>query len=162
MRRAMVLRPLLLVLAAPAAIASLTLSLGCSSEPGAPVVPATTTSPTTPADPAASGNADATPISADVVHATLAMAPACGAAGDRVMLRLGWSADKRVPDCLLAEQFEVRFGSTPARITKLGKMNEGWCALDVLVPKGAESAVVTVAIGHDVYEGPTAFAMPCP
>ena len=97
-----------------------------------------------------------------VAHATLAMAPACGAEGDRVMLRLDWTADKRVPDCLLAEQFEVRFGSKLARITKLGKMNEGWCALDVLVPKGAESAVVTVAVDHDVYEGPTAFAMPCP
>ena len=152
-------RPSLLV-----AIASLMLSLGCSSDPGAPVVPETVASPTTPtpADPNAPAGTTPAPIDAPVSHATLAMSPACGAVGERVMLRLDWTADRRVPDCLRAEDFQVRFGPKPASITKLGKMNEGWCALDVLVPKGAASAVVTVTVGHDVYESPTAFATPCP
>ena len=63
------------------------------------------------------------------------------------MLRLDWTADQRVPDCLRAEDFQVRFGAKLARITKLSKMNEGWCALDVLVPKGATSAGRAAASG---------------
>jgi hypothetical protein len=135
-------------------------ALGCSSEAGTPPAPETVVSPTTPA-PADPEGPDTSATDATLAHSTLAMSPACGAEGTRVMLRLDWTSDKRVPDCLLAEKFDVRFGSKAARITKLGKMNEGWCALDVLVPKGAASAEITVTVDHDVYESPTSFASPC-
>ena len=144
-------------------VACVSLSVGCSSEPGTSHEPETIVSPTTPApaDPSNPAGPGAPASEPSFAHSTLAMSPTCGAEGSRVMLRLDWTSDKRVPDCLLAEEFDVRFGSKPARITKLGKMNEGWCALDVLVPKGAASGAVTVSIGHDVYDSPTSFASPC-
>ncbi len=157
-----VVRPSRFIAIASALSLSLSLSLGCSSDPKEPVIPETATSPTTPADPAPPADPSAKPDETPLAHSTLSTSPSCGAVGERVMLRLDWTADMRVPDCLLAEDYEVRFGSKPARITKLGKMNEGWCSLDVLVPKGAQSATVTVKVGHDVFESPTAFASPCP
>jgi hypothetical protein len=137
------------------------LAFGCSSEPGGPREPETVVSPTTPAEPSAPAAGSDTG-EAPAAHATLAMSPSCGAPGTRVVLRLDWTSDKRVPDCVRAEEFDVRFGSKVARITELGKMNEGWCALDVLVPKGASSTTVTVSVGHDVFDSTTTFASPCP
>ena len=151
------------LLIASAVLACGSLSLGCSGESGTPHPPETVVSSTTPtpAEPSTPADPESPAGDAPLARSTLSMSPACGAEGSRVMLRLDWTSDKRVPDCLLAEEFDVRFGSKAARITKLGKMNEGWCALDVLVPKGAASAAITVKVDHDVYESPTSFASPC-
>jgi hypothetical protein len=125
----------------------------CSGSDDAPVgsEPTVVVEPTTP-DPVPSGD----------TRAPLTAAPACAAPGSRVVLRLGWTSDRRIPSCLRLEDFRVRFGGEKAVITRAGLTSEGFCALDVVVPKSASSGPVRVLTEEDTYETDAEFPVPCP
>lgn len=133
------------------------LAAGCSnaSEPPPEGRPTQDTSPTTPAP--AEGAADDEPAP----PAPLVAAPGCGKPGARVLLRLGVTRDGRAPACFRVEDFAVRFGAKPARVWQIGPTDEGYCALDVLVPEEAESGTVVVQAGRDAFESPSPFRVPC-
>jgi hypothetical protein len=144
---------------APAVLSFVLACAACSSAETPAPAPETTTSPTSPTAPAeqpAAEEASSRPT------APLTASPSCGETGERVVLRLDWTSDKRVPECMRPDDFEVRFGSKKASITNLGPTSDGFCALDVVVPAHAESgAAVKVTMGLDVFESPSAFAVPC-
>ncbi len=121
-----------------------------SDEAAVPAEPTVAVEPTAP-EAVPSGDA----------RAPLTAAPACAAPGSRVVLRLGWTSDRRIPSCLRLEDFRVRFGGEKALITRAGLTSEGFCALDVVVPERASSGPVRVLTEEDTYETDTAFVVPC-
>ena len=130
--------------------------LACSSATEPTPQPEVASSPALPEpQPTEEGAPAASPPSA------LTPSPSCGEPGSRVVLSLGWTSDKRVPECMRPDDFEVRFGSVKAPITMVGPTNDGFCVLDVLVPAKAKSGVVSVKIGRDVFQSPSEFVTAC-
>lgn len=133
---------------------------------GEPVAEKSATEPAASSDsPANSGRtpAPAEEQEAEGPPAAMKLAPACGNPGLRVVLTLGLTNDHRVPSCFDAQQANVTFApNKPGKITAMGPMADGFCALDVEIPKGAESGKVQVQIGKDVFESDVVFGVPCP
>lgn len=93
----------------------------------------------------------------------LTASPACAPIGSRVVLKLGMTRDHRSVDCYDVDVVVVSFAPQKlAKVTVMGPMSDGFCAIDVEVPKGAESGKITVAIGADTFETEAAFPVPCP
>jgi hypothetical protein len=89
--------------------------------------------------------------------------PACAPVGSRVVLKLGMTRDQRSVDCYDVNSVQVVF--TPekhAKVTVMGPMSDGFCAIDVEVPKGAESGAIRVEIGRDTFATEASFPVPCP
>lgn len=125
--------------------------------------PGTDTNATTPVE----GGENGTPAAQDQAPAdppsTLRLAPACGTPGYRVVLTLGLTRDHRVPSCFQVDDARVEFApNKPAKVTLMGPTSDGFCSLDVEIPKGAESGKVKVSIGKDAFESDVAFGIPCP
>lgn len=127
-------------------------TVGCSGSDDAavPAEPTVAVEPTSP---------DSVPPGD--TRAPLTAAPACAGPGSRVVLRLGWTSDRRIPSCLRLDDFRVRFGGEKAIITRAGLTSEGFCALDVVVPERASSGPVRVLTEEDTYETDVAFPVPC-
>lgn len=128
--------------------------------------PGTDTNATTPAETPKGDEAATAPASGDEPSgpaAPLTLAPACGTPGYRVVLKLGLTSDHRVPSCFDVDAARVTFApNKPAQVTLMGPSSDGFCALDVEIPKGAETGKVQVAIGRDAFESDVAFGIPCP
>jgi hypothetical protein len=127
--------------------------------------PATDTNATSP-DPEASPTGsttepkEETPASEPSI---LTASPTCAPIGSRVVLKLGMTRDQRSVDCYDVDAVRVSFApQKPAKITVMGPMSDGFCAIDVEVPKGAESGKISVAIGTDAFETESVFPVPCP
>lgn len=132
-----------------AAIAVLASTAACSGADEAPVAPATTVQATDPVPPGDT-------------HAPLTASPGCGVPGARVVLKMGWTTDQRVPACFRLDAFRVRFGNEKAVIEQAGTTMEGYCALDVIVPPNATTGSVRVLTEQDTYETDVPFAIGCP
>lgn len=96
------------------------------------------------------------------IPAALDATPSCAPIGGRVVLKLGWTSDRRTVACHDAREANVVFAPDKnAKITAMGPMSDGFCAIDVEVPKGAESGKVRAEVGDDVFESTVVFAVPC-
>ena len=96
------------------------------------------------------------------VPAALDATPSCAPIGGRVVLKLGWTSDRRTVACHDARDTSVVFAPDKnAKITAIGPMSDGFCAIDVEVPEGAESGKVRAEVGDDVFESTIVFAVPC-
>jgi hypothetical protein len=99
------------------------------------------------------------PKPASVVSAS----PACAPVGSRVVLKLGMTFDHRSVDCYDVDRVQVVFAPEKhAKITVMGPMSDGFCAVDVEVPKGAETGPIRVDIGRDTFATEATFPVPCP
>jgi hypothetical protein len=147
--------------------------VACGGDGGSPSPPAgretmSAVNPTEPAagDPSASsseGEANQEPTKGRKEPAPLTASPACAPVGSRVVLKLGLTSDRESVDCYDVHRVRVVF--TPdreAKVTVMGPMSDGFCAIDVEVPKEAESGKVRVEIGDDAFETSAAFPVPCP
>jgi hypothetical protein len=130
-----------------------------------PLTPASESSPTDPATGSESegaGAAEGTAAAAAPAAAALAPSPGCGSPGEHVLLKLGVDASGRAPACFRPGDFDVRFApAIPADVTMIGPTDDGYCAVDVLVPKGAQTGAVKVTAGDGLFESPGAFHVPC-
>ena len=136
---------------------------GCGSaghDPAPTPEPARDTSGTTPA-PAPSASAPAQQDDTPAPPGPISFTPACGTDGAHVVLRLGLTKKGGVPSCVEPDDFRVRFGNMPTRITQSGLTSDGYCSLDVVVPDHAETATVSVTTGKDEFESATVFSVPC-
>ena len=89
--------------------------------------------------------------------------PSCAPIGSRVVLKLGMTFDHRAVDCYDVDAVQVVFAPEKhAKITVMGPMSDGFCAIDVEVPKGAESGKIRVDVGRDAFETDATFPIPCP
>jgi hypothetical protein len=137
-----------------ASLVSLAVVTGCSGGPEGASEIESDTSPALPAEDTAEAP--------EVAPAPLTASPACGAPGTRVVLRLGLTSDGRVPECMRIDDFAVLFSrSQPTPVAVAGPTSDGYCALDVNVPKGAESGPITVAVGGAIFESTSAFEVHC-
>jgi len=137
---------------------------GCGSaghDPAPTSEPARDTNGTTPA-PSSSASAPAQEDDTPAPPSPISFSPACGTDGQRVVLRLGLTKKGSVPTCVEPDDFRVRFGNMPTRITQSGLTSDGYCSLDVLVPEHAETAMVSVTSGKDEFASAIAFSVPCP
>ena len=88
--------------------------------------------------------------------------PTCAPIGSRVVLKLGMTRDNRSVDCYDVDRVQVFFApSKLAKVTVMGPMSDGFCAIDVEVPKGAESGAIRVEVGKDTF-ATDSFPVPCP
>lgn len=147
------------------------LAVACGGD-GAP--PSTYREPTTEknaTEPSAPGNgssgenaqepAQGEPRATETSSATAS--PTCAPVGSRVVLKLGMTRDHRSVDCYDADRAHVVFApNKEAKITVMGPMSDGFCAIDVEVPKGAESGPIRIEIGKDAFATEAAFPVPCP
>ncbi len=140
--------------AAVAAVASLLVA--CSGAADTVRDPETTASPTTP-PPDDTTTTPSVPSS----HGAVTAAPGCGKSGEKVILRLGWTDDKRVPECVRPDDFEVTFGGKLATVLRTGTNNDGYCTVEAFIPKGAGSGGVKVKVARDVFETTSQFEVPC-
>jgi len=93
----------------------------------------------------------------------LSASPTCAPIGSRVVLKLGMTRDNRSVDCYDVDKVSVVFApGKHAKISVMGPMSDGFCAIDVEVPKGAESGTIHVEVGKDAFETDAAFPVPCP
>lgn len=89
--------------------------------------------------------------------------PACAPVGSRVVLKLGMTRDNRSVDCYDVDRVQVVFApNKQAKVTVMGPMSDGFCAIDTEVPKGAESGTIRIEIGKDSFVTESAFRVPCP
>jgi hypothetical protein len=141
---------------------------GGSPSPAQTEAPATESNPTEPeaAAPESSEEPGAGPKSDE--HgakqiSVVSASPSCAPVGSRVVLKLGTTYDKRSVDCYDVDAVGVVFApEKAAKVTVMGPMSDGFCAIDVEVPKGAESGKIRVEIGADTFETDTVFPVPCP
>lgn len=155
--------------AALAAGLSAILLVACGGDGGAPSTeasqPATATNATEPVS-----GTEATPDSSSDPSgrgpkppAFMTASPSCAPVGSRVVLKLGRTSDQRSIDCYDADATHVEFApGKDAKITAMGPMSDGYCAIDVQVPKGAESGKIKVSLGDDLFETESVFPVPCP
>lgn len=95
--------------------------------------------------------------------AVMTASPACAPVGSRVVLKLGRTSDQRSVECYDVDDVLVQFApGKDAKITVMGPMSDGYCAIDVEVPKGAESGKIRVSVGDEAFETESAFPVPCP
>ena len=93
----------------------------------------------------------------------LSASPSCAPVGSRVVLKLGMTRDNRSVDCYDVDRVQVVFAPNKlAKVTVMGPMSDGFCAIDVEVPKGAESGAIQVDVGKDRFESEASFPVPCP
>lgn len=89
--------------------------------------------------------------------------PSCATEGSRVVLKLGMTFDQRSVECYDVDAVQVVFApGKHAKITVMGPMSDGFCAIDVEVPKGAESGPIRVDVGSDSFRTDATFPVPCP
>lgn len=89
--------------------------------------------------------------------------PSCAPVGSRVVLKLGMTRDNQSVDCFDTDRVQVVFApSKEAKVTVMGPMSDGFCAIDVEVPKGAESGPIRIEVGKDAFVTEAAFPVPCP
>jgi hypothetical protein len=89
--------------------------------------------------------------------------PSCAPVGSRVVLKLGMTFDHRSVDCYDVDAVQVVFAPEKhAKVTVMGPMSDGFCAIDVEVPKGAESGPIRVDVGSDTFRTDATFPVPCP
>jgi hypothetical protein len=145
--------------------------IACGGGGGSPSTsrePATDQSPTEPSAPT-TGSSDepaqepAQEEPASKETSLLSASPACAPVGSRVVLKLGMTRDQRSVDCYDVDDVRVVFApDKEAKITVIGPMSDGFCAIDVEVPKGAESGKIRVDVGTDAFESEATFPVPCP
>lgn len=148
------------------------LMIACGGDGGAPSTyqdPTTEKSATEPPSPSAStpGEAAQDPAQDEAPRPTetsvLTATPSCAPVGSRVVLKLGMTRDQRSIDCYDVDGVRVVFAPEKhAKITVMGPMSDGFCAIDVEVPKGAETGKIRVDVGTDAFESEASFPVPCP
>ena len=150
---------------------SVVLLIACGGDGSTPAPAPTPTSETSPTDPAVGTPPAEEPVQdppkqeeqGPTQMSVVSASPSCAPIGSRVVLKLGMTFDRRSVDCYDVDAVQVVFApDKQAKITVMGPMSDGFCAIDVEVPKGAESGKVRVDVGRDVFETDSTFPIPCP